>query len=122
MDDYEMIKDLYYRYWEYMISKDQQGLRSLMADDYYLMHMTGVKQSADEFIKGLSDGTFNYYSASHDSIEVSISGDSAQMTGKSRVTAAVYGGGRNSWRLRGDFTLRKEKDAWLFTSSRASTY
>ena len=93
-----------------------------MSVDYYLLHMTGVKQSAEVFLKGLLDGTFNYYSAEHDSIEVTISGDTAVMVGKSRVLAAVYGGRKNSWRLRGDFTLRKEKVGWRFTGSRASTY
>ena len=44
------------------------------------------------------------------------------MIGKSRVLAAVYGGGKHSWRLRGDFTLRKEEGRWKFSSSRASTY
>ena len=44
------------------------------------------------------------------------------MIGKSRVLAAVYGGGKHSWRLRGDFTLRKENGRWKFSSSSASTY
>ena len=44
------------------------------------------------------------------------------MIGKSRVLAAVYGGRKNSWRLRGDFTLRKENGAWRFTGSGASAY
>ena len=35
---------------------------------------------------------------------------------------AVYGGGKRSWRLQGDFTLKKENENWKFTSSRASTY
>ena len=73
MNDEERIKELYIRYWEYMISKDINGLRSLQADDYYLLHMTGVKQDREVFIKGLLDGTFNYYSAEHDSIEVNVS-------------------------------------------------
>ena len=122
MNDIEIIKELYRKYWRYMIEKDEEGLRGLMSDDYYLMHMTGVKQLADTFLKGLNDGTFNYYSADHDFIEVEIKGDSAKMTGKSRVLAAVYGGSKNYWRLRGDFTLRKENGTWKMTSSRASTY
>lgn len=122
MSEEEQIKELYRRYWKYMIDKDADGLRSLQADDYYLMHMTGVKQSREIFIRGLLDGTFNYYSADHESIEVRINGDTAEMTGKSRVVAAVYGGGKGRWRLQGDFTLRKENGAWKLTSSRASTY
>ena len=122
MNDIETVKELYRKYWQYMIDKDEEGLRGLMSDDYYLMHMTGVKQSADTFLKGLKGGTFNYYFADHDSVEAEIKGDSAWMTGKSRVLAAVYGGDKNYWRLRGDFTLRKENGTWKMTSSRASTY
>ncbi len=122
MNNEEEIKELYRKYWQCMIGKDADGLRSLMSEDYYLCHMTGVKQSVGEFISGLMNGTFNYYSAEHDSIDVNITGDTATMIGKSRVVAAVYGGGKHKWRLQGDFTLRKENGNWKFTSSRASTY
>jgi ketosteroid isomerase-like protein len=122
MSEEEKITELYKDYWDYMIEKNIEGLRNLMSSDYCLYHMTGVMQSADEFIKGLKNGTFNYYSAEHDDIVVSVDGDEATMTGKSRVVAAVYGGGKGSWRLQGDFTLRKENGSWKFTSSRASTY
>lgn len=120
--DEEIICDLYCDYWRYMIEKDAEGLRSIMSDDYYLMHMTGVRQSRDEFLKGLLGGTFNYYSADHDGIEIQINGNTASMIGKSCVSAAVYGGGKHTWRLRGDFTLRKENDGWIVTSSAVSTY
>ena len=63
MDDAERISGLYREYWRCMIAKDADGLRSMMTDDYYLLHMTGVKQSAETFLKGLQDGTFRYYSA-----------------------------------------------------------
>ena len=122
MDDRETIRNLYRKYWRYMIEKDADGLQGLMADDYVLMHMTGVRQSKEAFLQGLLNGTFNYYSAEHDSIEVSVNGDTAAMVGKSRVTAAVYGGEKHNWKLRGDFTLRKEDGAWKMTSSKASTY
>ena len=122
MNDIETIKEIYRRYWKCMIDKDESELRSLMSDDYYLMHITGTLQSINEFICGLLDGTFNYYSAEHDDIQISVNGNTATMVGKSEVLAAVYGGGKSRWRLRGDFTLRKEKENWKFTSSKASTY
>ncbi len=122
MDEEGKITELYKDYWNYMIEKNIEGLRGLMSSDYYLYHMTGVRQSVDEFLKGLDNGTFNYYSAEHDDIIVKVYGDEATMIGKSRVVAAVYGGGKGSWRLQGDFTLRKENENWKFTSSRASTY
>ena len=122
MDEMETIRELYRQYWRCMIAKDAPGLRAIMSDDYVLMHMTGVKQPAEVFLKGLLDGTFNYYSAEHDDIEVEIDGNRATMIGRSRVSAAVYGGRRSTWRLQGYFTLRREQGVWRFTSSRASTY
>ena len=122
MTDEALIKEIYRKYWDAMIRKDADVLRDLMSDDYYLEHMTGARQSRDVFIKGLLDGTFNYYTADHDGIDVRIDGENARMTGKSRVLAAVYGGGKHAWRLQGDFTLRKEDGRWKLTSSRASTY
>ena len=122
MDDAERIRELYREYWRCMIAKDADSLRGMMTEDYTLLHMTGVKQSAETFLKGLLDGTFQYFTAEHDSIQVTVSGNRASMIGKSRVLAAVYGGGKHSWRLLGDFSLRKEEGRWKLSSSRASTY
>ena len=122
MSDHERIRELYRDYWRFMIRKDADALRGIMAEDYELRHMTGVRQSAEVFLAGLMDGTFHYYSAEHDSIEVTISGNRAVMIGKSRVRAAVYGGKEHLWRLQGDFTLRKAQGVWKLTGSQASTY
>ena len=122
MTEEQKIRDLYRKYWDGMIRKDTALLRSLMSEDYSLEHMTGVRQSRETFLSGLTGGTFNYYSAEHDSIEVRIDGDTAVMTGKSRVLAAVYGGGKHRWRLQGDFTLRKENGNWKLNGSKSSTY
>ena len=96
MDEAELIRELYREYWRCMIAKDADELCSMMTYDYYLLHMTGTKQSAEAFLKGLVKGTFNYYSADHDSIEVTVAGNHASMIGKSRVLAAVYGGGKHT--------------------------
>ena len=116
MDERETIRDLYRAYWRGMIAGDVEALRRHMAEDYFLQHMTGVRRSREEFLRGLRDGTFRYFSAEHEAIEVTVCGDTAS------IVAAVYGGRKHSWRLLGDFTLRKENEAWRFTSSRASTY
>lgn len=122
MTDEEQIRQLYRDYWDAMIAKDSGALCAMMSDDYALLHMTGVRQSREDFLRGLRKGTFNYYSVEHDSIDVRLTGERAEMIGKSRVLAAVYGGGKHSWRLQGDFTLRKENGNWKLTGSKASTY
>ena len=122
MNDREQIEELYRIYWQCMISKDIAGMDRIMTEDYELRHMTGLRQPKQDFFRSVISGELNYYSAKHDKIIVEVSGDTAVMTGKSRVEAAVYGGSRNTWRLQGDFTLRKEDGTWKLTSSRASTY
>ena len=122
MNDREQIEELYRIYWQCMISKDIAGMDRIMTEDYELRHMTGLRQPKQDFFRSVISGELNYYSAKHDDIIVKVSGDTATMTGRSRVEAAVYGGGRNTWRLQGDFTLRKEDGVWKLTSSKASTY
>jgi len=51
-----------------------------------------------------------------------IAKDKATMTGRSRVNAAVYGGGRHTWRLQIKSTLVKKNGRWLFVEQRALTY
>ena len=122
MSDREQIEELYRIYWQCMISKDIAGMDRIMTEDYELRHMTGLRQPKQDFFRSVKNGELNYYSAKHDKIIVEVSGDTAVMTGRSRVEAAVYGSGRNTWRLQGDFTLRKEDGVWKLTSSRASVY
>lgn len=50
MDDRETIKG---KYWQCMIDKDTDGLREIMADDYVLIHMTGMRQDKEAFLEGL---------------------------------------------------------------------
>ena len=122
MTDIEQIQQLYKDYWQYMINKDIKGLDKIMADDYELCHMIGLRQKKQDFFESVKSGELNYYSVKHDEIIVNVSGDTAKMIGRSKVVAAVYGGGKSSWRLQGDFKLRKENGVWLLTFSKASTY
>ena len=99
-----------------------QGERRRKSDDFVLTHMTGMHQSKQEYIRAIAGGTLNYYSAEHEQMEIKVNGNHATLTGRSRVTAAVFGGRRHIWRLQLHFNLSKEEGRWYFTSARASTY
>ena len=104
--------------------KDADGIAAVLADDYALVHMTGMRQGKRAYINAVCDGTLNYYSAEHDAIEVRVSPDgrSASIRGRSRVNAAVFGGGRHTWRLQQDLKAVKRDGSWFLVESRASTY
>lgn len=122
MDDKQQIEALYREMYEAMVRKDTVTLISVHADDFVLTHMTGMHQSKQEYIRAIANGTLNYYSAEHEQIDITIDGNHATLTGRSRVNAAVFGGGRHTWRLQLYFDLVKEDGKWRFTTARASTY
>lgn len=104
--------------------KDAAAIRSLLAPDYVLVHMTGMRQSREDYIAAVTDGTLNYFSTEHESIGIRISADGmhAAIHGCPLVNAAVFGGGRHTWRLQQDIRAEKCNGKWLLTESRASTY
>ena len=46
----------------------------------------------------------------------------ARLIGRSRVNAAVYGGGRHTWPLQMDSKLERIGGQWKITWTKASTY
>lgn len=105
-----------------MIEKDEGILREVLDESFVLVHMTGMWQSKEKFIKAVLDGTLNYYSAEHENLPVEINGDIAVLTGQSYVSAAVFGGGRSNWHLQQKCSMKKIDGEWKITRSVASTY
>ena len=122
MTDKEQIAALYEAMYKAMIAKDTIALGNILYEDSVLVHMTGHRQPRKEYLSEIASGTLNYYSVNTDSLEITVNGDSARMRGRSRVNAAVYGGGRHTWRLQMDSELRKVEGVWKITCSKASTY
>ena len=122
MTDMEQIIQLYKEMYTAMINKDKAELERVHDDSFVLVHMTGMRQPKEVYISSIMDGTLNYYSASHEDIQVELNGYSAVLTGRSRVNAAVFGGGKHTWRLQLRLQLIKKNDAWRFALASASTY
>lgn len=123
MDKSEEVRNAYRKMYEGMIAKDEMDLDEVLDDDFVLVHMTGMRQNKEAFIKAVRNGTLNYYSARHDDLEVHmISEDKARLIGRTYVLAAVFGGGKNYWHLQQDCMMRKKGDVWKIASSEASTY
>ena len=69
-----------------------------------------------------SKKALNYFSSEEVNSEVTVDGDTAIMIGRSIVEAAVFGGGRGSWRLKQKCSLKKVNDCWKITRSVVSTF
>ena len=124
MEDGEQIKKLYHDMYAAMIAKSESELKRVHDNSFVLVHMTGMRQRKKEYVNAIMDGTLNYYSEETDDIEIDIdlSENTAVMTGRSIVSAAVFGGGRHTWRLALRFDVKKINGEWKFTKAQASTW
>ena len=122
MTDKEQIIQLYREMYTAMVNKDRAELERVHDESFVLVHMTGMRQPKDIYISSIMDGTLNYYAASHEDMQVEVKGDTAVLIGKSRVAAAVFGGGKHTWRLQLRFQLVKKNGEWRFALASASTY
>ena len=122
MNDREQIIQLYKEMYTAMINKNKAELERVHDDSFVLVHMTGMRQPKEVYIGSIMDGTLNYYSATHEDMQVELNGDTAVLTGRSRVGAAVFGGSKHTWRLQLRFQLVKENGEWKFTLASACVY
>ena len=75
MSDEETCARLYRDLCDASIAKYADGIAAVLADDYALVHMTGMCQSKRAYIAAVLDGTLDYYSTEHDSVNVAIAPD-----------------------------------------------
>ena len=59
----DMIRSLYEEMYIAMITKDKDKLELLHDNGFVLVHMTGMKQTKEEYIKAIVNGVLNYYCA-----------------------------------------------------------
>ena len=122
MSEDEKLKNCYRQMYLGMVEKDRRILSEVLDDSFVLVHMTGMRQSKEAFIKAMENGTLNYYSADHERIDVDFHDSNATLLGQSVVSAAVFGGGRHIWRLQLNLKLVQKENIWQITEARASTY
>ena len=122
MTDKEMLALLYEDAYAAMIAKDGKELDRVHDDSFVLVHMTGMRQDKKAFIQAIMNGTLNYFNAETESLDINVTGETAVMTGRSRVAAAVFGGGRHIWRLQLRLHAKKNNQEWKLTKAEASTW
>ena len=122
MNNEEIIRNLYIALSDASINKDVSEFKNILADDYVLYHMTGMKQSKDDYISSVINGELKYYEAIHEDIKIIINKDSAKVIGKTKTLASPFGIGKSWWRLKQEMLLEKRGGKWVIVSSVASTY
>lgn len=116
-EDKEMdIKQFYNKMYNFMIDKDVLSLGKMLDDNFVLIHMTGLKQNKKDFLNSINNGTLNYFSNETENIIIE---NKLKFIGQSKVSAAVFGGGKHTWNLELTIELTENN---LIKKITASTY
>ena len=122
MSDNDLVKQLYIDLCDASINKDLDKLNEILADNYILVHMTGMNQTKEDYINSVKNGDLKYYESIHESIDVKIANNKASVIGKTKTLASPFGISKSWWRLRQDLDLEKINGKWMIIHSVASTY
>ena len=95
-----------------MIEKDQTAMERYFDKNLIFTHMSGKKQTREEFIGEIMDGTLNYFKVDTKDYSIRVDGDTAQMKVTHTLTAKVYGIS-GSWTMSGENTYKKRGGIWV---------
>ena len=95
-----------------MIEKDRTTMERYFDENLTFTYMSGKKQTREEFIGEIMDGTLNYFKVDTKDYSINVNGDMAQMKVTHTLTAKVYGIS-GSWTLGGDNTYKKRSGIWV---------
>lgn len=95
-----------------MIKKDRDALERYFDKNLTFTHMSGKKQTREEFIGEIMDGTLNYFKIKTKDYKIQVDGDTARMKVAHTLTAKVYGMS-GSWTMSGENTYQKRDGIWV---------
>ena len=95
-----------------MIEKDRTAMERYFDKNLTFTHMSGKKQTREEFIGEIMDGTLNYFKVDTKDYSISVDGDTARMKVTHILTAKVYGIS-GSWTMSGENTYKKRDGIWI---------
>ncbi len=111
----EKLLALYEKMQQAMIDKDIGTLSSIIKDGTVFTHMSGKKQSKEEYLGEIADGTLNYYRYRIENPVIRVDGDTASLTADVTLKAKVYGIS-GSWTLHVNAHFTKENGRWLYSN------
>lgn len=120
--DIDEIKKLYLDLCNASINKDMEMLDKILANHYILVHMTGKRQTKQEYMNSVKTGELAYFESIHENISVNIDKEKATIIGMTKTLAAPFHSGKSWWRLRQDLKAEKIDGKWVLVYSEASIY
>ncbi len=113
MVEKEEVRNAYIEMQNAMIQKDMKKLNEIVKDDKKFVHMDGKTQTKEEFFEEIRNGTLNYFNSILKDEVITVSGNKANIKGKTTLKAKVYGQ-EGEWTLPTDANFEKIDGKWIY--------
>ncbi len=100
------------KYCQAMTDADIDTLRELTAEDKTYTHMSGKRQTREEYFADIADGSLTYYTIGIADPVVKVNGDTATITYTSVLNADAYGA-RGTFRMKGTHSFNRTSGKWI---------
>ena len=100
------------RYCQAMTDKDIDTMREIVSEDMVFVHMSGMRQTREEYFTDVADGSLTYYTIGMADPVIEIDGDQAIVTYTAILNANAYGA-RGTFRMKGSHHYENRDGAWI---------
>ena len=100
------------RYCQAMTEADVETMRQIVSEDMTFTHMSGMKQTQEEYFADVADGSLTYYAIGMENPVVAVDGDMAMVTYTSALTANAYGA-QGTFRMKGTHYYQRINGEWI---------
>ncbi len=105
------------RYCQAMTDADIDTMRELVSEDMVYVHMSGMRQTREEYFADVADGSLRYYTIGIESPVVRVDGSKASITYTSVLNANAYDA-RGTFRMKGTHHYELRGGRWTLVNGR----
>lgn len=100
------------RYCQAMTDADIDTLRELVAEDMIYTHMSGKRQTREEYFADITDGSLRYFTIGIADPIIKADGKKGSITYTSILNASAYGA-RGTYRMKGTHDYELREGGWI---------
>lgn len=110
-EDQEAIVARYEELQQALIDQNIPKLKQLLPDDYIAVHITGRRQTKEEWLKDIENGDMRYFHFTDLHYSFIQEGKRVQLGIRQRITANIYGS-EGTWSIPGTRVFEKRDGEW----------
>ena len=110
-EDQEAIIARYEELQPALIDQNIPKLKQLLPDDYIAVHITGRRQTKEEWLKDIENGDMRYFQFTDLHYSLSQEGNRVNLKIRQRITANIYGS-EGTWSIPGTRVFKKQDGSW----------